>query len=192
MSADQQAAQDAGLDEDGLVIQTYLSTVLVVVPASGYGEQAMRFARSSLANVHVGTRSVSREFDAEIKGRLQDEFLVDEPLAGQSMERYSGILICGGESEELSADADVQRLLGEAAAAGKMIACYGNGLAALARAGVIKGKRVTGDPSCADAARKAGGKYTGRQLEVAGQVITALDESSGMRFGKALAQVVGI
>ena len=113
----------------------------------------------------------------------------------QHLYRRAGFGATPSEIEQALADGPaltVQRLLSEAAAAGKMIASYGNGLAALARAGVIKGKRVTGDPSCADAARKAGGKYTGRQLEVAGQVITALDESSGMRFGKALAQVVGI
>lgn len=192
MSADPETAQDANLDEEGLVIQKYLSTVLVVVPEHGFGEQALRFARSSLANVHVGTRSVSRQYDGEVKGRLQDEFQVDEELSGQSMENYSGILICGGEGDELANDGDVQRLLKEASAADKLIASYGNGLAALANAGVIKGKRVTGTESCREGAKRAGGKYTGRQLERAGKLITTLDENSGMRFGKALAHVVGI
>ncbi len=192
MPADQETAQETGLDEDGLVIQTYLSTVLVVVPSSGFGEQALRFARSSLANIHVGTCAVSSQYDEEVKGRLQDEFMVDEKLSGQSMERYSGILICGGETDELASDSDVQRLLQEAAAADKLIASYGNGLAALARAGVVKGKRVTGAACCADAVKRAGGKYTGRQLTIDGKLITTIDESSGMRFGKALAHAVSI
>ena len=192
MAADQDKDQDATLDEDGLVIQTYLSRVLVVVPAKGFGEQAMRFARSSLAAVRVGTLSVSREYDEMVVGRLQDEFLVDEKLEGQRMEDYSGILICGGEGAELADDPDVRRLLTEANASKKLIASYGNGLAALASAGVVRGKRVTGTPETQDAAKRAGGKYTGRQIEESGHVVTSLDESAGMRFGKALASVVGI
>lgn len=192
MAADQETDQDAALDEDGLIIQSYLSRVLVVVPASGFGEQALRFARSSLAAIRVGTLSVSRQYDEAVVGRLQDEFLVDERLEGQSMQDYSGILICGGESAELADDADVRRLLTEAHAAEKLIASYGNGLAALAAAGVVRGKRVTGSPECEAVTRRAGGKYTGRQLEVAGNLVTSLDESAGMRFGKALASVVGI
>jgi hypothetical protein len=44
----------------------------------------------------------------------------------------------------------------------------------------------------ADAVRRAGGRYTGRETEVSGNVITARDEGAGMRFGKALAEVVRI
>ncbi len=49
------------VDADGLVVQKYRSLVLVVVPPADYGEQALRYARSSLYNVHVGTRSVSTQ-----------------------------------------------------------------------------------------------------------------------------------
>ncbi|MCB9916098.1 MAG: DJ-1/PfpI family protein [Planctomycetes bacterium] len=192
MAAEPETAPDAALDEDGIPIQKYLARVLVVVPEQGFGEQAYRFARSSLAGIRVGTRAVSRQFDEMVKGRLQDEFLVDEHLEGQDMADYAGVIVCGGESDELATDAEVRRLVTAAAAAGKLVAAYGNGLAALANAGVVKGKRVTGAPECEADARRAGAKYTGRQLEEAGNVITALDESAGMRFGKALAQAVGI
>jgi hypothetical protein len=38
--------------------------------------------------------------------------------------------------------------------------------------------------------RKAGGKFTSRQIEVAGRLVTAQDESAGMRFGQALVQAM--
>jgi hypothetical protein len=76
-------------DQDGLVVQKYTSTVLVVVPGRDYGEQTLRHARSSLHNVHVGTWSVSSNFKDLIKGRLQDEFLVDGDIAEARMENYS-------------------------------------------------------------------------------------------------------
>ena len=90
--------EGAELDEDGLVVQKYESVVLVVLPPAGFGDQILRYARSSLYNVHVGTYSVSTLSEEFVKGRLQDEFLVDGALEGTSMDAYSGILVAGCES----------------------------------------------------------------------------------------------
>ncbi len=181
------------LDADGLVVQKYISTVLVVVPPQGFGEQALRGARSSLYNVHIGTRTVSTQADDLVRGRLQDEFLVDGTLAGETMEPYSGILFAGSEGDGgLEQNPDCLRLAREAAAAGKLLAAYGDAVLVLARAGVVRGRRVTGPARVADEIRRAGGRPSSRQVEVDGNLVTGLDESSAMRFGKALVQVVAV
>ena len=184
------------LDEDGLVVQKYVSTVLVVVPPANFGEQGLRGARSSLYNVHVGTRSVSTVTEEMVRGRLQDEFLVDGSIRGETMEPYAGVIFVGGDGRDggldLAEDEDCLRLAREAAAAGKLVAAWGGALAVLARAGVVKGHTVTGARDLADLVRRAGGRYTGRQVEVSGALVTGLDESVAMRFGKALAQVVAV
>ena len=103
---------------------------------------------------------------------------------------YSARLECEGTVKDtelvLNWDGGVAKLLREAHADGKLIGTWGNGLEALTRAGVVKGRKVTGSADLADAAKKAGARFTGRQLEAAGHVVTALDEGSGMRFGQAL------
>jgi putative intracellular protease/amidase len=191
--AKKDAAADAHTDEDGLVVQKYESLVLVVVPARDYAEQTLRHARSSLAVVHVGTRSVSTDYERLIKGRLQDEFMVDGPLAGESMDGYAGVIFVGGEGAlELADEPDAQRLAREAHAASKLIGAWGHSVAVLARAGVVKKRRVTGAPEVRELVERAGGRFTGRQLERDGQLVTATDEAVGMRFGKTLAQIVGI
>ena len=180
-------------DQDGLVVQKYTSTVLVVVPAHDYGEQTLRHARSSLHNVHVGTWSVSSNWSELIKGRLQDEFMVDGDIASARMENYSGVLFVGGEGAiELSADENALRLAREANASGKMIAAWGHAVAVLAKAGVVKGRKVTGAPDVKSLVQYHGGRFTGRQLERDGDLVTAADEAVGIRFGKTLAQIVGI
>lgn len=192
--ADKQTA-DAGpeLDADGIPIQTYISTVLVVVPSKDFGEQALRYARSCLHNVHVGTRSVSTEFDAMVVGRLQDEFLVDQPIAGVSLDGYSGVIFVGGPGAlEVAENPDALRLAREAHASKKLIGSWGEALAVLVKAGVVKGKRVTGAKQFAGDVKRAGGKYQTAQLVTCDNLVTALDESAGMRFGKALASVVEI
>ena len=187
------ADSEQELDEDGLVIQKYDSIVLVIVPPEDFGDQILRYARSSLYNIHVGTWSVTGAEDGQVKGRLQDEFLVDGPLAEAKMEAYSGILIAGCEGTHPYAnDAATLSLVRAADGAGKLIGTWGNGLAVLANAGVVKGRKVTGRADLKDITRGAGAKYSGREIEASGHLVTARDEGSGMRFGQALVDVVRI
>lgn len=187
------AETEQELDDDGLIVQKYQAKVLVVMPPEGFGDQILRYARSSLYNVHVGSTSVAADPDEEVKGRLQDVFIVDEPLDGQSMDAYTGILIVGSEGDSpLADDARVLDLIRAADRDGKLIATWGNGLAALARAGVVSGRKVTGAAACKEEAVRAGAKFSGREVMTAGHVVTARDEGAGMRFGQALADVVRI
>jgi len=186
-------AQEPELDEHGLVVHKYVSRVLVVVPPRDYAETTLRYARSALFNVHVGTRSVSTTDDALIHGALQDEFQVDGVLKGETMEPYSGVIFCGGPgAAALADDDDAQRLAREAAAQDKLIGAWGEACAVLARARVVKKRRVTGDPALRELLESAGARYTGRQLETDGKLVTALDDAAGFRFGKALVAIVGI
>jgi putative intracellular protease/amidase len=183
----------AEVDADGLAIQKYHSMVLIVVPESDYGDEALRYARSCLYNVKVGTTSVSTQSQEMIKGRLQDEFLVDGPISEARMEPYSGVIFVGGEgAQALAGHPDALRLAREARAADKMIGAWGYAVGILARAGVLRGVRATGLPQMRAEIEKAGGKFTGRQVEVSGSIVTAADDAAGMRFGKALAEIVGI
>jgi putative intracellular protease/amidase len=188
-----EANPSAELDADGLVVQKYKSQVLLVVPPKDYGDECLRYTRSSLYNVHVGTRSVSSEIVEAIKGRHQDEFLADELLSNASLEGYSGLVFAGGEGAlAFVEDSNALRLAREAHEQGKLLAAWGHATAILARAGVVKGKRVTGHPTARELLTRAGAKYSGRQVEVDGTLVTALDDAAGMRFGKALAAIVGI
>jgi putative intracellular protease/amidase len=183
----------AELDEHGLVVHRYASTVLVVVPPSGFSETTLRYARSSLFNVHVGTRVVSSEDGAFLRGELQDEFQVDGSLARETMDPYSGLILCGGVGASWHAEQpDVLRLVREASAQEKLIGAWGLSVRALARAGVVKKQRLTGERSLRPEIEAAGARYTGTQLERSGKIVTALDDAAGFRFGKALVQVVRI
>jgi putative intracellular protease/amidase len=188
-----EAAPKQELDEHGLVVHKYVSLVLVVVPPSGYSETTLRYARSALFNVHVGTRVVSSQEGALLRGELQDEFEVDGSLAQEALDPYSGLILCGGVGEAWVADqADVLRLAREARQQDKLIGAFGLSVGALAKADVVRKKRVTGDRSLRAMLEAAGARYTGTQVEIDGKLVTGLDDASGFRFGKALVQVVRI
>src|ERR1700752_4166743 len=109
------------------------------------------------------------------------------------MAPYSGLILCGGAGATWLADQpDVTRLVREAAEAEKLVAAWGLAVASLARAGVLRRKRVTGDRSLRAEIEAAGARYTGTQVEVDGRLVTGLDDASGFRFGKALVQLVRI
>lgn len=193
MAENEAAEGDPNVDEDGIQIQSYTAMVLVVVPPREFAEQTLRHARSSLYNVHVGTRVVGLNMDDVMTGRLQDEFLVDGVIADETMDDYVGVLFVGGEGAmELAENADAQRIAREASERGLMIGAWGHSVAILAKAGILAGKKVTGAADVADLVRKSGGKFTGRQLEKSGKLATCTDEAVGMRFGKTLAQIVAI
>ncbi|NOT31524.1 MAG: hypothetical protein HOP15_13840 [Planctomycetes bacterium] len=188
-----EAAPKQQLDELGLVVHTYVSTVLVVVPPSGYAETTLRYARSALFNVHVGTRVVSSQDGAFLRGELQDEFQVDGSLAEETMDPYSGLILCGGVGAGwLAEQPDVLRLTRAARQQDKLIGAFGLAVAALARADVVRRKRVTGERLLRAQLEAAGARYTGTQVERDGKLVTGLDDASGFRFGKALVQVVSI
>ncbi len=194
MAKEEVETQEEGLDQDGLVIHSYESTVLVVVPAKEFAETTLRYARSALFNVHVGTRSVSVDDSGLIHGHLQDEFQVDQVLdSSVSMDDFSGVIFCAGAGAmELGDHPEVQRLAREAAAAGKLIAAWGDSVAILAKSGVAKGRRITGSPCLAAALKAGGARYTRSQIQVDRNFVTAVDDAAGLRFSKALVQVVGI
>lgn len=188
-----EAAPKQEVDQHGLVVHKYVSTVLVLVPPSGYAETTLRYARSALFNVHVGTRVVSSQDGAFLRGELQDEFQVDGSLAQETLDPYSGLILCGGlGSAWLAEQADVLRLVRAAREQDKLIGAFGLAVGALARADVVRRKRVTGDRSLRDVLAAAGARYTGTQVERDGKLVTGLDDASGFRFGKALVQVVRI
>ncbi|MDE0903254.1 MAG: DJ-1/PfpI family protein [Planctomycetota bacterium] len=179
------------VDADGLPILTHASNVLFIVPEQNFGDQILRYARSSLFNEAIGSRAVTLGGDGPAVGRLQDEVVVDGDINGEAMDSYQGIVICGCDGENpLARDERVARLLRDAHADGKVVASWGNALCALAHAGVVKGSRVTGAEACQADTRSAGGKFTTRQIETAGRLVTAQDESAGMRFGQALVQAM--
>ncbi|MEX1023688.1 MAG: DJ-1/PfpI family protein [Planctomycetota bacterium] len=183
---------NAELDENGLVVHKHLATVLVVL-AAGYDEQTLRYARSALFNVSVHTISVAPSDEGLIQGALQDEFQVDQPLEAARMDDYVGLLVCGGPgSKQLADDPKVVELVRAAVQQKKLVAAWGEATSVLAAAGVVKKRKVTGDPSVKSALVAAGAKYTGAQVVVDGNFVTGLDDASGFRFGKALVQVVAI
>jgi protease I len=180
--------QEPELDENGLVVQKFDRTVLVVVPPRDHADSTLRYSRSGLLEVDVATRVVSTQDEEPVHGVAGDEFQPDGLIRDSEMDGYVGVVFCGGPgARDLAEDPDAQRLAREALAQEKLIGAWGDSLAVLARAGVLERRKVTGDPALRETLTSAGARFTGAQVEVDGMLVTAIDDMAGVRFSQALA-----
>ena len=65
-------------------------------------------------------------------------------------------------------------------------------VAVLAKAGILKKRKVTGNPALRELLEQAGARFTGVQVQQDGKLVTAYDDAAGLRFGKALVEIVRI
>jgi putative intracellular protease/amidase len=102
---------------------------------------------------------------------------------------YDAVVFVGGSGARRLAELEAATKLAKDAEY-KPLGALGAGALILARAGVVKAKRVTGDPVAADATRDKEGFYTGQPLEVADKTVTARGHRYAESFGQALLKVL--
>ncbi len=98
---------------------------------------------------------------------------------------YDAIVFVGGPGARRLAETEAATKLAKDAEY-KVLGALGLGVLVLARAGVVKGKTLTGDPAAAALILQQEGRYTAQPLEVADKTVTA----RGARYAEAFAQAL--
>jgi len=98
---------------------------------------------------------------------------------------YDAIVFIGGSGARRLAETEAATKLAKDAEY-KILGGIGLGTLVLARASVVKGKRLTGDPGTAEVVRRQEGLYTGQPIEVSDKTVTA----RGGRYAEAFAQAL--
>lgn len=105
---------------------------------------------------------------------------------------YDGIIFPGGRknAQALAAHPGVVRLAREHYGAGKLVAaiCAAPSHVLGEAAGLLKGKRATGDPSFNDKLAAAGALVTNEVVTVDGNIITGMGPGAAMPFALQLAE----
>lgn len=93
---------------------------------------------------------------------------------------YRGILVSGGRAPEyLRYDDDLIRTVQHLHAAGRPVGSVCHGIEILAKAGVIRGKRITTVPKCRFDAEVCGATYEDAAVVVDGNIVTARGARDG-------------
>ncbi|MDZ7359911.1 MAG: DJ-1/PfpI family protein [candidate division KSB1 bacterium] len=164
--------------------------VLMVIPVEGFREEEYKAAREALekSGVKVVTASTVRQGALGYKGTTVDpEVLIDEV----NPDDYAGVVFIGGHgASQYWHDYKAHEIIRTHAKAGKLIAANDRAPVALAVAGILAGKNVTGHNSIFEKLSNAGAKYTGRKVERDGNVITGEGPNAISLYANELAKAV--
>ncbi|WP_297453801.1 type 1 glutamine amidotransferase domain-containing protein [Persephonella sp.] len=112
----------------------------------------------------------------EFKGKKGLVFHSSHRVDPDTVNEYIAVFIPGGYApDRFRRDKETIEFIRKMYEAGKIVGAICHGPWALISAGIIKGKRVTGFFSIKDDIQNAGAIYTGKPVEVDGNLITATD-----------------
>ena len=112
---------------------------------------------------------------------------VDEIVAAD----YDALTLVGGPGALAHLDTPkVHAIFTEAAGLGKLVGAICISPVALAHAGLLRGKTVTCWPDGSAEVEKGGGKYTGADVEIDGNLITASGPVPAKKYGQALLEAL--
>jgi len=121
------------------------------------------------------------------KGMLGAKVKPDILVSDVNARDFDAIIFIGGQGASQYWDDPVaQRLAQDGISANRIVAAICIAPVTLAKAGILKGKRATVWSSEASQLKAAGAKYTGRNVEKDGNIITASGPTAAMEFAEAL------
>jgi protease I len=157
--------------------------VLLVLATQGFDFREYDIARRVLESRGVQVHVAAPEMGSVVSdnGRMVRTTV---KLGDVKYWDYDGIVFLGGPGARTLAETEAATKLAKDAEY-KVLGAIGLGALVLARAGVVKGKRLTGDPAAAELIRQKEGTYTGQPVEVADKTVSARDSRYAEHFGQA-------
>lgn len=160
--------------------------VLMVIAQEGFRDEELTVPKALLEERGYKVEIASKTLK-EAKGMLGLRVKPELTLKDVDLKKYKAVVFVGGlGTKEYFDDPLALKLAKEAVAQGKVLGaiCLAPGI--LARAEVLKGRKATVWPSEAETLRKKGAEYTGKPVEVDGNIVTA----NGPEAAKAFAEKV--
>jgi len=167
-------------------------TILVYLPQQLFNEQEFEPALRRLSLAGIETRLASADSGVAVS-MSQLVVRLDLALRDVNAADYAGLVLIGGSGAAIYWDDSLlQAKCREFADNGKVVAAIGIAPVALARAGVLKGRKATvfRDRTAVDWLRQAGAKYSFNGVVADRNTITAASSEQARAFGQAVANAV--
>lgn len=162
--------------------------VLMVIAPENFRDEELLHTREELE--HAGAKVTLASTKTAAKGLLGARVTPDIKLEQVSIDNYDAIVFVGGPGASVYFnDKRALSMASEAFGKGKKTCAICIAPTILANAGVLKGKRATVWDG--DYVRKIEGKgasYTGKPVEVDGNIITANGPGAAREFGRTIAK----
>lgn len=164
--------------------------VLMVLAHNNFRDEEYVAAREKLeqAGVAVTTASTIAHHAAGSQGlSVNPDVLIDDV----NPDDFDAVVFIGGTGasqywHDIKAH-DIAKSLDEK---GKLVAASSHAPVTLAVAGLLKGKKVTSHVAVYEKLQVAGADYTGKKLEVDGNIITSSGANAAKEFAEALSKAL--
>src|SRR5262245_2222932 len=168
--------------------------VLMVIAPKEFRDEELLQTKQVLEGAGAQVR-VASNAQGPCLGMLGARVTPDVALAEASAKDYDAVVVVGGmgSPKHLWNDSKLHSLLKEAQGAGKVIGGICLSGAALAKAGVLEGKRATvwRTPESLAEMEKGKAKTAHDAVVVDGKVVTANGPEASREFGKEIARALG-
>jgi len=170
----------------------YMAKVLMVVAQKNFRDEELFIPKEMLQTEghDVKIASLAR---AKATGMLGASVMPDMAVHEANPDFFDAIIIVGGSgSPALAESEDVLGLVQKANARNKIVAAICLGPMALAKAGVLAGKKATifKTEESLKVLRQGGAKYTGEDVTVDGRLVTACGPHAANDFGRKLIEML--
>lgn len=166
--------------------QSFVQKAVMIVPGQDFSDEELLFAKGSLELNRIKV-TVACSSLAPARGVLGTVIRPDITLENVKIEDYDAIIFIGGKgAREFWDDAIAHSIAVKAQAQGRLLGAASFGLVTLARAGVLKQKRISVSPEILNELKASGAKYTRNSVEVDGNIISASNSHSARKFGEAI------
>jgi len=150
-----------------------MKNVLMIIAEDQFRDEEYFQPKNVLEMKGINVMTASASLDTAT-GVLGGKVAPDLLVSAADMKDYDAlVLVGGGGAEQYFDDPAVRKLVHQADSQQKVIAAICVAPVILARSGVLKGKKATVWYSDGDEITRAGGKYTGANVEKDGNIITA-------------------
>jgi len=174
--------------------------VLVSVASLEKGEPPHQLAKNSTDGDGVTSKTevmqssekgMSNWWGGEAIGARGGKISVDFSASEVSVGDYDGVAFIGGQGMVgLVSEPKFTDLAKKFYEANKIVAAICIAPVILANAGILKGKRATVCGGAENEIKNAGGIYTGKSVEIDGEIITANGPSAAEEFGKTIVKLL--
>jgi protease I len=172
------------------VITVTAKNILFILPPHRFRDEEYVLPRAVLeqsdARVTVASTSLS-----PVKGMLGAIVIPDVSIEILNAGDFDAVLLVGGVgSSAFWHNRTVHRIANEAQHAGKIVSAICLAPVTLANAGLLAGKRATAYPSAKSFLEWKGVIYTGRKVEVDGNIVTARGPEAAEEFAVLVARMM--
>lgn len=166
--------------------------VLMVIAPENFRDEEYEKPKAVLEREGIKVETASSK-PGERKGTLGKVVTADLTLSEVNLADFDGIVFVGGVGAvEYFTSPLALDLIKEAEKAGKIIGAICIASSILANAGILKGKEATAFPSEEDNLKQKGANYTGDEVTVSENIITARGPDVATKFGEKLAKALGV